>query len=397
MRLINNRPRAAGQVIPVPTVSRRRNKQRRCGRIIRTVLSRLAVTLALAALAGLGADWDPRLAADYLDARQRAWLAWPPANEDPDGPWLSCHTGLTYLLARPALRQALGETAPTQYETGLLDAVRRRLPRNSPSRFAPREKEPLASQVLGVEAVLSALLLAAEDKRRGSLSRETEQAFDRMWALQIPAGKASGGWHWNSLDLVPWEEPDSAFFGASLAALAAGVAPSNYPERPGVRTRLEALTEYLQSRQQGQPLHNRLILAWASVHRPGVLPEADRRVILEEALRRQQEDGGWTIESLGPWPAHPRAPRSQGSNAYATGLVVFTLQRVGVPASNPRVDRALGWLRAHQDPKAGFWDAPSMNKRYDPGSIPLHFMRDAATAFATLALLLPAARTESMW
>ncbi len=104
-------------------------------------------------------------------------------------------------------------------------------------------------------------------------------------------------------------------------------------------------------------------------------------------LSQRSEDGGWTIESLGPWPAHPRAPRSPGSNAYATGLVAFILQRAGVPASNPALDRALGWLRSHQDPKAGFWEAPSMNKQYAPGSRPLHFMRDAATAFVTLALM----------
>lgn len=351
------------------------------------MLFRLAVSLALAALPVLFAEWNPRLAAEYLDARQKAWFAWPPAYEDPGGPCLSCHTGLTYLLARPALRQALGETAPTKHEAGLLEAVRRRLHLDSPDRFAPREKEPLASQALGVEAVLSALLLATEDKRCGSLNGETEQAFDRMWALQIRAGEARGAWHWNCLDLDPWEERDSAFFGASLAALAIGVAPSNYQERSGIRTHLEDLTAYLQSRQRVQPLHNRLMLAWASMHLRSVFPEAGRREILDAALRRQQEDGGWTMESLGPWPEHPRAPRSQGSNAYATGLVAFILQRAGVPASNPGLHRALGWLRAHQDPKGGFWEAPSMNKQHAPGSMPFHFMRDAATAFATLALI----------
>ncbi len=92
---------------------------------------------------------------------------------------------------------------------------------------------------------------------------------------------------------------------------------------------------------------------------------------------------------FGPWPKHPQAPRSKGSNAYATALVAFILQRIGVTASDPGLNRALGWLRAHQDPKAGFREAPSMNKKYDTGSMPLHFMRDAATAFAALALMEP--------
>ena len=55
-----------------------------------------------------GADWNPRLAAQYLDSRQKEWFAWPRANAGAK-PCVSCHTGVTYLLARPALREALGE------------------------------------------------------------------------------------------------------------------------------------------------------------------------------------------------------------------------------------------------------------------------------------------------
>ena len=45
-------------------------------------------------------------AAQYLDARQQAWFEWKPAIASGRGPCLSCHTGMTYLLARPALREA---------------------------------------------------------------------------------------------------------------------------------------------------------------------------------------------------------------------------------------------------------------------------------------------------
>src|ERR1039458_8392900 len=51
--------------------------------------------------------WDARLAASYLDARQQEWLRWPPAKAT-GGTCLSCHTGATYLLARPAFRLAPG-------------------------------------------------------------------------------------------------------------------------------------------------------------------------------------------------------------------------------------------------------------------------------------------------
>lgn len=73
--------------------------------------------------AGLAADWNPRLAAQYLDGRQKEWFAWPQA-ASAEGPCVSCHTGLPYLLARPALRRILGEAQPTEYETGLLNRLR---------------------------------------------------------------------------------------------------------------------------------------------------------------------------------------------------------------------------------------------------------------------------------
>ena len=104
-------------------------------------------------------------------------------------------------------------------------------------------------------------------------------------------------------------------------------------------------------------------------------------------LGRQQEDGGWTLEALGPWKPHPNAQPASGSNAYATAWAAFTLEEAGVPKSNARMRRALEWLRRRQDPKTGAWAADSMNKRYEPGSMQVQFMRDAATGYASLALL----------
>jgi len=329
------------------------------------MLSRAFLLLLAMYGPALAGDWNPRLAADYLDARQKAWFAWPAASRE-GGPCVSCHTGLTYLLARPELDGALHEAAATSYETGLLDGLRRRI----------SKREPVASPAVGVEAVLSALLLALDDARRGSPSPETEQAFDRMWALQT-----AGAWNWFSLDLDPWEEPESAFFGASLAALAVGAAPSGYQARPAIQSKVGELKAYLASRKAGQPLHNRLALVWASTRLPGLLSGAERQAILDETVRLQEADGGWSVASLGRWKPHPDALPAAESNAYATAFAAFVLQRAGASPA-----KALDWLRAHQDP-AGYWDAASMNKRYEAGSMPLLFMRDAATSFAAMALL----------
>src|SRR5882672_3600450 len=126
------------------------------------MLSRLVAVAAVSVLPGYCGDWSPRLAADYLDSRQKEWFAWPAAKSS-GGPCVSCHTGITYLLVRPALRRALGESTPTSYERGLLEGLRARVEKKSAAELSPSAKEPFASQKLGVEAVFSALFLALQD------------------------------------------------------------------------------------------------------------------------------------------------------------------------------------------------------------------------------------------
>ena len=93
------------------------------------------------------------------------------------------------------------------------------------------------------------------------------------------------------------------------------------------------------------------------------------------------------MDSLGPFQVHAKAPRQDGSNGYATAFVTYVLQQSEGDRKNPKLGQALGWLRSHQDPESGYWAAESMNRQYPAGSMESGFMRDAATAFASLALL----------
>ena len=108
---------------------------------------------------------------------------------------------------------------------------------------------------------------------------------------------------------------------------------------------------------------------------------------MSEVFAKQQPDGGWTLESLGPWTAHPDAPPAAGSDAYATAFTTFVLSQAGVSSSHAAMSRALAWLRSHQDPATGAWPAVSMNKKRPAGSMEALFMQDAATAFAAIALV----------
>ena len=189
------------------------------------------------------------------------------------------------------------------------------------------------------------------------------------------------------MNLDPWETSDSLYFGASLAALALGMAPIEYRQRADVRSNVEQLTKYLTEGMANQPLHNRVALLWAASTLTDLLEVSARRALIEEIFRAQSADGGWSIESAGPWQAHAGAPATTGSSSYATAFITYVLQQTpGIESSDRRLQRALDWLRAHQDPVSGAWSASSMNKSYPDGSMEQSFMRDAATGFAAAAL-----------
>ena len=293
---------------------------------------------------------------------------------------ISCHTGATYMLARPALRRALGESEPTAYETGLVDALVARVGIGLKDALKA-QKEPAASQGIGVESIFAALFLGQE-------TPAAQQAWDRLWSMQLHEGPAKGSWPWFDFNTDPYETGDSGFFGASLAALATSATPSEYQARPEIKEHVAELIAYLRTAMRAQPLHNRLLLLWAAAKLPAAVGDA-RQSIIEETLKKQQSDGSWTIAALGPWKDHPAAAPDEGASAYATAVAAFALEQAGVPRSDPKLKKALDWLRSKQDPQFGYWAADSMNKRREPGSMPEGFMRDAATAFAVLALIDP--------
>ena len=333
----------------------------------------LTAAILLAGASSAHAEWNPTLAARYLDARQEAWFGWKPAQSS-DGPCVSCHTGMTYLLARPALHRALHESGPTTFEVGLLNRLRSKM------------SKPQEGELGTVEAVMSAMFFSRQDAQ-DTMRSHAEQAFDRLWETQDTGGASKGVWQWYEANLDPWENHESVYYGASLVALALGQMPARYRQGMRGRTNAAALMAYLASPPATPRLHDRLALLWASAAMPGLLSDTVRQALIAETFSKQQADGGWTLGSLGPWMTHPDAPPSAGSHAYATSFTVFALQRAGVPPATAGLAKAIAWLRAHQDPATGAWPAVSMNKRYPDGSMMSLFMQDAATAFASIVLV----------
>lgn len=333
--------------------------------------------------------WDAKAAATYLDARAEWWTTWPNAARDRGTYCMSCHTTLPYAIARPELRQMLGERGPSAAERkiiGNLETRARDWREVEPWYPDQTRGLPKTSESRAIEAVMNALLLSRRDAPSGQLSEDARTAFDVMWSLQMKTGPESGAWTWLNFRMEPWESPNSPYFGASMAALAVASAPDAYRASAGIADRLKALGAYFQKQHGEVSLLNQLTALWATSRVPGMLTEAQRKATLEAAFALQQPDGGWSTVALGSYTRMDGSASDTRTDGFATALATLALQASGVPANDPRVAKGLAWLEANQDEASGAWTAISPNKKRDPQSDVGKFMSDAATAYAVLSL-----------
>jgi squalene-hopene/tetraprenyl-beta-curcumene cyclase len=349
----------------------------------------LTAWLAGSLLAQDSANWSGKAAAAYLDGRMTWWIAWHSAARDHDTFCISCHTALPYAIARPALRTALGEQGPSPNERKLLDSVVKRVRMwKEVDPFYPDQTRgvPKTSESRGTESILNAVILATADVPSGKLSPDARLALDNMWALQLKTAADKGAWSWLQFHNSPWEG-DSQYYGAALAAIAVGTAPGDYRSAPEIQSDLQLLRDYLNRERESQVLINKVVLLWASAKVPGLLTPEQATSIVEDALKRQQADGGFSLSAfVGDWKRHDNTPLETKSDGVATGLVAYALEQTGAPRDQPELKRALAWLARNQDQTEGRWPAYSLNKKMDLAADTGHFMSDAATAYAVLAL-----------
>ncbi|MBX9579247.1 MAG: hypothetical protein K2X87_02975 [Gemmataceae bacterium] len=297
----------------------------------------------------LAKAYSPAKAAAYLDAVGVGWTR--------DRACVTCHTNLPYLLARPTLPGDAGWKEV------------RRFFEDEATGWARGEKPRGEAYV-----VATAFGLAFTDARAGKLHPATRAALDRMWQGQ----KASGEWGWLKCDWPPMEHDD--YYGATLAALAVGIAPEGYAKTDTAKAGIEKLRAYFRA-TPAPDLHHRAMLLWASTGIDGLLTVGGRAGVVRELAAKQRPDGGWSLPSLGEYTRRdgsandPAAP----SDGYATGLIVYVLRQAGVKPDDPAVVKGVAWLKANQR-ESGRWFTRSLTTDRR------HFIANAGTAFAVLAL-----------
>ena len=345
--------------------------------------------------AGITAGWDPQAAARYLDDREVYWQGWEHAKKEEGTMCVSCHTQATYGLARPVLGHALGEQSAPAAEQVMLASIQKRVSMwNEMAPFYSDATSGAGKEVesRNAESVLNAIILSSYDRRSsGHLSATTRTAFDHAWALQSTSGPTAGAWVWQNFHYTPWESPESEYHSAALMAVAVATAPDDYWHDPRLAANFSALTGYLSSHYEAQPLLNKIVALWASNWYPSIVSPQQRAALMTEIEARQRPDGGWSLTDLGDWKRVDDTPLETRPDGYATGLVVLVFEEC---AENRRmhlhtdaeVARGRAWLEANQDKTTGAWPAWSLNKKRDPDSNVGKFMSDAATSYAVLAL-----------
>ena len=270
--------------------------------LLLTLMSSSAVTTSAAE-----PDDSSRLkrAIAYLDARQDAWAKFTSSHRGKEAnqtSCVSCHTGIGHGLARPGLRKYEGKSGPTPTEERMIAAVSLRV-EHWDELDDPRfrlwydhdDRKKVESR--GTEPVLNALILARQDEEAGRTepSAVSKSAFKHLWATQMTTGDNAGSWEWLNFGLEPWEGKNSRAFGASLAAIAVGSAPGYL--RSGLDEKamrgVGLLRDYLRGRFSHESLYNRLWILEASERLDGVLSNEQKREVVDQLLRLQEDDGGW--------------------------------------------------------------------------------------------------------
>ncbi|MBA7640289.1 hypothetical protein ES703_47954 [subsurface metagenome] len=268
----------------------------------------------------------------------------------------ACHSNYAFLLARPAVT----------HEVPVHKTIR--------SALEHLAENPRRPKYWVTEAVMVASVLAQNDAATtGKLHTSTRKALDRIWAAQ----RKDGGWTWLDDNEPPSEIDDH--YGVTMAAIGVGAAPDKYSQTSAAKKGLEKIREYFRNNPPAN-MHHRAMKMLASLHVDRIMTDAERRDVIKDLFALQKRDGGWGLATLGNWKRSDGKEQDyESSDGYGTGFAIYVLRCAGVPAQDPRIQKAIAWLKTHQR-ASGRWFTRSMKQDSK------HYITHSGTAYAILAL-----------
>jgi squalene-hopene/tetraprenyl-beta-curcumene cyclase len=306
----------------------------------------------------------------------------------------ACHANFSYLMVRPLLLKDFPRSQVPETRRWMEEKIARRFkelnferPYVGPVFF---HHDGTAEGYSALEFVGNTTALVFHDAQTsGKLQPLTRSALTKMWALQNKDSERGYAGTWNMMDhcggTFPIVEFDQ-YYGATLAALATGVAPDGYASSPEAKEGLARLRTYFKKHPPSS-LHHQAMLLWASLRTEGLMTPAERTATIDKLLKLQGADGGWSTRALLERDGAGRF-QSTASDGYGTGFAVFMLRQAGVAASRDELVRGVNWLKTQQR-ASGVWFTPYRRGHDETegglGTRGLS-MTALSTAFAVMAL-----------
>jgi len=314
-------------------------------------------------------------ARQYLDDGALSWVR--------EKSCINCHTTGPYLSERPALSPFLGKPN----EEVLADFIES-IPQG-PAKEAEKNGHRYVSG--SWTAVWCALGLAEWDRHvNGTLSPHTDEALRQMILRQSPDGSFVS---YGEVE-IPHITTD---FELTLQAVRALVAAPGWLEGlkdPDLLARVVKLKAWLRNAEPRNDFDRVLRLQLAH-YMPDLVTSQDKEAALRLLSEKQHEDGGWSTRDMSAvedWhfemseavvkliASLPDAANPE-SDPYMTALAIVLMRQSDIPASDPRIQRGIEWLKREQRVSGRWWMHSLYRGNY-------HYITYIATAQAMKALAL---------
>jgi squalene-hopene/tetraprenyl-beta-curcumene cyclase len=298
---------------------------------------------------------------------------------------VNCHTTGPYMAERPALSKYFGKPN----DEILADFIK-----TVPEKAVPQketEKEGLKYYPGSWTSIWRSMGLAEWDKHvNGKLSETTDRSLREMFARQSSDGSFVS---FGEVE-IPHITTD---FELTLQAVRAATTAPGWLE--GLQDqeligKVSQLKSWLKSAKPKND-YDRVLKLQLAHYMPELVTQAERDNALQLLSSKQHDDGGWSTRDMSPvndWHFKmsdtvlnlihglPDAGKPN-SDAYMTAFAVVLMRQSEVPAADPRIQKALTWLKREQRVSGRWWMHSLYRGNY-------HYITYIATAQALKAFAL---------